>query len=244
MALCVDHYLDKGRKYQVLDLGSRISPGQDLTHRGLLADYDVDYLGVDITQGHNVDVLMEKPYRIPAKSGSMDVLFSGQTFEHIPFPWASFLEIARVLKPHGLAFLTAPSRGHLHSRYDCWRYYPDGLRSLAAWSGLQTVEAHTDFPPVVEGVNRPRPRYDYARLDTKHYYWGDSVGVFRKPTDYPTFAMTLVRLAVLWWANRIGAPPDEFIGASPPGRDDVLATRDAPRPAGARQPGEGPVDPS
>jgi hypothetical protein len=66
------------------------------------------------------------------------------------------------------------------------------------------------------------------------------VGVFRKPADYPAFAMALVRLGVLWWANRIGAPPEEFIGVSPPGREDVLATRDAPRPAGAPQPGEGP----
>lgn len=225
MALCVEHYMDKGRKYRVLDLGSRTSPGQDLTHRQLLSGYEVDYTGVDINKGRNVDVVMKKPYRIPAKSGSMDIVFSGQTFEHIPFPWASILEIARVLKPNGVAFVTAPSRGHVHSRYDCWRYYPDGLRSLAAWSGLETLEAHTDFPPVMKGVNRPRPRYDYSRLDTRHYYWGDSIGVFRKPASYPTLPMAIVRSAVLWWANRMSELPDAPAGPPVPGRDDVLAAR-------------------
>jgi SAM-dependent methyltransferase len=224
MALCVEHYMDADRAYRVLDLGSRISPGQELTHRQLLEGYDCDYTGVDINDGHNVDVVMEKPYRIPVKSRSMDVVFSGQTFEHIPFPWASILEIARVLKPNGYAFITAPSRGHVHSDFDCWRYYPDGLRALATWSRLEPVEAHTDFPPVKEGTNKPRPRYDYAELDTRNYYWGDSVGVFRKPLKYPSLPMAVLRTAVLAWANRTW---DLSKTRSPaPGRDDVLAARE------------------
>ena len=225
MALCVDHYMEKGRRYRVLDLGARISPRQELTHRQLLDGYDVDYTGVDIKNGHNVDVVMAKPYRIPVKSSTMDVVFSGQTFEHIPFPWASILEIARVLKPGGLAFVTAPSRGHLHSTYDCWRYHPDGMRSLGAWSGLETVEAHTDFPPEVEGTGRKRPRYDYSRVDP-NYYWGDSVGVFRKPSGARALPLALVRTAVLWWANRVAELPEPAPTAKAPGREDVLRRRD------------------
>jgi SAM-dependent methyltransferase len=224
MALCVEHYMEKGRRYRVLDLGARISPKQEMTHRQLLEGYDVDYTGVDISDGQNVDIVMRKPYKIPAKSRSMDVVFSGQTFEHIPFPWASILEIERVLRPGGLAFVTAPSRGHEHSKYDTWRYHPDGLRSLAAWSGLEPVEAHTDFPPEVQGTGRKRPRYDYAKVDPQ-YYWGDSVGVFRKPPGPPSLPRAVVRTAVLWWANRIGDLP-AVTGAPVPGRDDVLGIRE------------------
>jgi SAM-dependent methyltransferase len=226
MALCVERYLEKGRRYRVLDVGARVSLNQKLTHRQLLAGYDVDYTGVDIKAGRNVDVVMKKPYRIPARSGSVDVVFSGQTFEHIPFPWASILEIARVLAPGGLAFITAPSRGHVHSTYDCWRYYPDGMRALGAWSGLHTVEAHTDFPPVMQRDDGPGRRHDYARLD-KNYYWGDSVGVFRKPLRHRSLSTPVMRTVVLWWANRIGRLPDAPTQPAAPNRDDAQSVGSA-----------------
>jgi SAM-dependent methyltransferase len=235
MALCVERYLEKGRRYRVLDLGSRTPRAQKLTHRQLLAGYDVDYTGVDIRKGRNVDMVMKKPYRIPVKSGAVDVVFSGQAFEHIAFPWASMLEIARVLTSGGLAFITAPSRGHKHGRYDCWRYYPDGMRALAAWARLETLEAHTDFPPVVvvEGVNGRRVRrYDYAQLDANTpYYWGDSVGVFRKPIHYNSFSMAIVRSAVRWWANRAGGISDTPTHSKVHARDDVLGTGHPVTPA-------------
>lgn len=203
MAICVERYMEKGRPYSVLDLGSRISPGQDATHRGLLREYDCEYTGVDIRAGRNVDVVMKRPYSVPVKSNSADIVFAGQVFEHVPFFWASMLELARVMKPNGHLFVTVPSRGHVHSAYDCWRYYPDGLRAMAAFSGLELREAHTDFPPTVES-DRPRPRHDFANIDAAKYYWGDTVGVFRKPASYSSARVAVVRAVVRWWANRIG----------------------------------------
>lgn len=198
MELCIEEYMPTGGRHRVVDLGSRISDGQKLTHRELLKGRDIDYCGVDVWEGSNVDRVMSKPYRVPVKSNSADFLLSGQAFEHIPFFWASMLEIARVLRPGGTAFVTAPSRGHVHDMQDCWRYYPDGFRALAAYTKLELVEAYTDFPPM-KGI-----RHDYARVDAKHAYWGDSVGVFRKPTDYPRLTMTFVRATTRWWANRVG----------------------------------------
>jgi SAM-dependent methyltransferase len=199
MQLCIERYLDRERHYRVVDLGSRISPKQGATHRQLLAGYDCEIVGVDIQAGRNVDVVMTKPYRVPLRSASVDVIFSGQAFEHIPFFWATFLELARLLRPNGLIFLTAPSRGHMHDVYDCWRYYPDGLRAMAAFARLDVVEAFTDFPPTRDGL-----RHAYESIDAGKYYWGDSVGVFRKPRRYPYLRVSLVREVVVWWANRIG----------------------------------------
>jgi SAM-dependent methyltransferase len=209
MALCVDHYLEQGRRYRVLDLGSRISRDQQLTHRQLLADHDVEYTGVDVRKGRNVDLVMKKPYRIPVRSGTVDIVFSGQVFEHIPFPWASIMEIARVLTGGGLAFITAPSRGHVHGKHDCWRYYPDGMRALAGWSRLEPLEAHTDFPPVVQSAKRSARRFDYAKLGAhSDDYWGDTVAVLRKTRHHPSLSTAIARSIVLWWANRIGGLPD------------------------------------
>src|SRR3954469_13315655 len=113
MQLSVDTYMRKDRHYDVLDFGSQAA-GNKRTHREVLAGYDVDYVGVDVVAGENVDLVMRKPYRIPVKSNSFDLVITSSAFEHIPFMWASFLEITRVLRPGGLIFLTAPSRGHIH----------------------------------------------------------------------------------------------------------------------------------
>ena len=199
MKRLVAEYLRRGVHYRVVDFGSRISGRQRMTHRDLFAEHSCTIIGVDVTPGKNVDLLMEKPYRLPMKSNSADVVISGQVFEHIPFFWASILEIARVLKPNGLVFLTAPSRGHVHTSIDCWRYYPDGMRAIASFAGLTVLEAHTDFPPVIDGR-----RHDYQAIDTTYQYWGDTVGVFQKPARYPRVTSALVRTVVVWWANRVG----------------------------------------
>ncbi|MDN5791120.1 MAG: class I SAM-dependent methyltransferase [Micrococcales bacterium] len=121
MKQSLDAHLSRRRRYDVIDLGSAISRGQSLTHRDLLEPYLGSYTGVDIKANANVDVLMSRPYTIPCRSRSADVVISGQAFEHIPFPWATAMEIRRVLRPGGLAIITAPSRGHVHDVYDCWR---------------------------------------------------------------------------------------------------------------------------
>ena len=103
----------------------------------------------------------------PFQSHSVDVIVSGQAFEHIEFFWLTWLEMTRILKPGGLIFLVAPSRGPEH-RYpqDCWRFYPDGYRALASFGGLELVSANTDWESHADEFSAP---------------WGDTVGVFRQP---------------------------------------------------------------
>ncbi len=197
MQLSVDTYLSKDRHYDVLDFGSQVA-GDGHSHRETLMGYDVSYTGVDIAPGQNVDVVMKKPYRVPLRSSSVDVVITGQTFEHIPFMWASFMEISRVLRPGGLILLTVPSRGHIHFTADCWRFYPDSMRALAAFARLTLLEAHTDMPP-----KHPRGGVDYARVDYDRNYWGDTIGVFRKPMHYSKL-VRVVGEVVVWWANRVG----------------------------------------
>ena len=223
MALSVERYMDPGRHYDVLDFGSGTSPWQTMTHRSILEDYDIDYTGVDVREGDNIDITMTKPYKIPMKSKSVDVVLTGQVFEHVPFFWASLLEIARVMRPRAYLFMTVPSRGHVHTEEDFWRVYPDGLRAMAAWSRLVLVEAFTDFPPLYPAEQKPRPeaKHDYASIDSENYYWGDTVGVFRKPKKYPGVRAAVLRAAVLAWANKIGGI-GSVAEAKPKGRKDVL----------------------
>ena len=217
MKLCVDAYLSHDRHYDVLDLGSRRVVDTHRTHQNLLKGYDCAYRGADIVPGDNVHIVMNKPYRIPVKANSFDVVMSSQAFEHIPFPWATILEMARVTRPGGLIFVIAPSRGHRHGVTDCWRYYPDSMRALAAWARLDLLERHIDLPPTVADGER----LDYGAIDTAHYYWGDAVGVFRKP-DQPSKLVRIATELVVTWANRVGSIGHVHPTTSAPGRERVL----------------------
>lgn len=205
MKRAITDFVPRDRRLTVVDFGSgtsakRIDDG--MTHKALLErmGYDAEVIGVDVVDRLNVDLVMPKPYTVPLKSNSVDLVLSGQVFEHIPFPWASTMEIARLLRPGGLLILTAPSRGHFHTEIDCWRYYEDGIRALAAYTGLVVRRARTDHPVRSEG--RRGHVYDVVSDADKPGYWGDTVGVLQKPESFPRWRMALVRVPMLWWANR------------------------------------------
>jgi SAM-dependent methyltransferase len=160
----VRQHLDRKASLTVMDIGSYDVNG---SYKQFFDAPGWIYTGVDLAAGPNVDVVLSSPYRLPFQSHSVDVIVSGQAFEHIEFFWLTWLEMTRVLKPGGLIFLVAPSRGPEH-RYpqDCWRFYPDGYRALASFGGLELVSANTDWEPHADEFSAP---------------WGDTVGVFRQP---------------------------------------------------------------
>jgi len=143
----VDSHLGsfRNRPTRILDIGSQDVNG---TYRPLFDDPQWTYVGTDMTMGRGVDLVLSQPYRWgrQLKSSDFDVVISGQAFEHVEFPWASILEIARVLRPNGLLCMVVPSSGRQH-RYpvDCWRFYPDGLAALAGWAGLEVLQAKTHW---------------------------------------------------------------------------------------------------
>ncbi len=112
----------------ILDIGSQAVEGMQ-TYRSLFSSPAWSYRGLDVTAGANVDVVLNDPYQWhEVESETADVVVSGQALEHIEFPWETMREIARVLKPGGVACI-------IH-RYplDCWRIYPDGCYELPALS--------------------------------------------------------------------------------------------------------------
>lgn len=157
-------YLEPGRSMQILDVGSLDVNG---SYQPIFEEPVWQYRGLDLSPGPNVDIVLSTPYQFPVKSGSVDLVISGQSFEHIEFFWLTWLEMVRVLKPDGMIFLIAPSSGKQH-RYpvDCWRFFPDGFRALAKFGGMEALEVTTDWK------RHPEPGGSQ---------WGDTVGVFRKP---------------------------------------------------------------
>jgi SAM-dependent methyltransferase len=155
----------------ILDIGSQDVNG---SYRQLFSQPNWTYTGLDMAAGHNVDIVVRTPYVWhEVASGSSDVVISGQAFEHIPYFWITMLEIARVLKTGGLCCILAPSSGPEH-RYpvDCWRFYPDGMVSLAQFARMEILEAVTQWDDLGDATSDA---------------WHDSMLVCRKP-DRGTWA--------------------------------------------------------
>lgn len=156
----------EGEALEILDLGSCDVNG---TYKSLFDVPSWRYIGADMSQGINVDIVLSDPYNWrEIESSSIDVLISGQAFEHIEFFWLTMLEIARVLKAGGLCCIIAPSAGFEHKYpVDCWRFYQDGFSALARFAQLDVLEVTTQTEDL--------------RYKDNSDIWKDTVLICRKP---------------------------------------------------------------
>jgi SAM-dependent methyltransferase len=159
-------YASKISNPQIVEIGSRDVNG---TLRRQ-APQPSTYIGLDMEAGPGVDQVLADPYQIPLSDQSVDVIVSSSCFEHVEFFWLSYLEMLRVLRPHGLLYINAPSNGIFH-RYpqDCWRFFPDSAQALARWGMRNNYQAQ-----VLESF-----------VGTKdNDWWCDSVMIFIKDPQY------------------------------------------------------------
>ena len=150
--------LERRSPLKVLDVGGRNVNG---SYAEVFCQGNVVYLGADLQPGEGVSIILRDPYKLPLDGSSIDIVVSGQTFEHCEFFWLLFSEMVRVLKNDGFIFLIAPSAGRIH-RYpvDCYRFFPDAYRALAKYTDCRLIDVWHD--------NRG--------------LWNDLVGVFMNKT--------------------------------------------------------------
>ncbi|MBI1889904.1 MAG: methyltransferase domain-containing protein [Burkholderiales bacterium] len=166
-----DKYLapKQNEALRIIDIGAQ-EVHENGSYKPLFKDFtNWKYQGVDMVAGNNVDIVLQDPYDWKQiDSNSVDVVISGQAFEHIEFFWITMLEVARVLRPGGICCIIAPSGGYEH-RYpvDCWRFYPDGFTALAKYARLDPVEVYTQWE-------------DLSAYDPGTNCWHDSVLIAKK----------------------------------------------------------------
>lgn len=126
---------------RVLEVGSK---GSD-AYRQMpsIMGYDLEYVGMDIERGINVDVIVRDNYNwTEFEDNSFDVVISGQVFEHVEFFWLTFNEMVRVLKPNGYMCVIVPRQWKQHRcPKDCWRFLSDSMRALAKWGKVNCIRA-------------------------------------------------------------------------------------------------------
>ncbi len=145
MTAFIEKYLSKydDTDISILDIGSQNVGTHDKgTYRHLFDRPDWKYCGLDVSEGENVDIVIDDYYNwseIP--DNSYDVIISGQALEHIEYVWLTMKEVARILKTGGYCCLIAPSKGPEHKYpLDCWRILPDGMKALAKYANLSVLD--------------------------------------------------------------------------------------------------------
>jgi len=116
---------------RVLDVGSRDENG---SYRPLVEAKGWRYVGVDIREGTNVDLIVSEDALWTA--GMYDAIISGSTIEHVLDLKQWIVQVARLLKPEAwlLVYTHHAWPEHRHP-VDCWRVLPDGLRWLFDQAG-------------------------------------------------------------------------------------------------------------
>jgi SAM-dependent methyltransferase len=72
-------------------------------------------------------------------NASFDYIVCTEVLEHTLQPFNACAEMFRLVRPGGYLFLTVPYNFRIHGpRPDCWRFTPDGLRTLL--SAFQIIE--------------------------------------------------------------------------------------------------------
>ena len=166
-----EKYLDDRThtKLIIIDIGSYDFNG---SYKPIFNNPLWKYIGVDMEHGKNVDIVIKSLYKwteIP--SNFADVVISGQTFEHIEYPWRTMKEIRRILKPNAISCIIVPSSGPEHRfPLDCWRIYPDGLNAIAKFADMDIVETYCQY----ENQNYQN---DGSNM------WKDSVLIAKKPNS-------------------------------------------------------------
>jgi SAM-dependent methyltransferase len=122
-----------------------------------------NYVGLDFQKGDGVDIILQDAYSFPLPDNYADIVVTSSCFEHSEMFWLTFLEGVRILKPRGLFYINAPSRGQYHAYpVDCWRFYPDADKALQTWAKRNGYNVNVEYKTMMEGV------------------WGDFVVVYRK----------------------------------------------------------------
>jgi len=121
-------YFKNNTNKTVYDIGSYDVNGN---HKNDVTNLKFNYIGVDVLQGPNVDLVVDSNFNYSKLYNQCDYIISGSCLEHVEAPWLFALEIYKSLKPNGICIIILPFKIKEH-RYplDCYRILPDGLKYL------------------------------------------------------------------------------------------------------------------
>jgi len=125
VAATVKKWLTSKLPEPVVDLGGR---GYREWMAGLISQ---PFETWDYIAARDVTRVVDAMHMRDIKSASVGSVVCVSALEHFEKPWAAAAQIARVVRPGGLLFVSAPFVFPFHEEpHDYWRYTPDALRVL------------------------------------------------------------------------------------------------------------------
>jgi len=182
--------LRKLKSGRFLEIGSRARSG--ISRRELLTPVGWEYVGFDVLEGENVDVVGDahelSSYFPP---DHFDAIGAFAVLEHILMPWKLAVELNKVMKIGAVGFFVTHQSYPIHDEpWDFWRYSDRAWQSiLNVATGFEIIEAKMSEPAFLVA------KHGHAAVDTCEQYVGylSSVVVFRK-----------VRHTALRWDVKLG----------------------------------------
>ena len=142
---------------QVLDIGAQDINGNnyDAIALGKFNEKYVNYHGLDLSNGFNVDLVMD--IQDLQVENYFDIIISSNCLEHDDFFWETFIKMSKILKVHGFLYVSVPSTAAIH-RYpvDNWRMFPDAAHALSKYGkkfGLFMHVVHAEIVPGYGDLN-------------------------------------------------------------------------------------------
>lgn len=162
-----DRFFDRlaSGAWDVLEVGTRGWDGREPRHHKarVMGNPANRWTGCDALPGPGVDVvadLCELSRHFPA--GRFGAAVVPAVLEHVARPWEAAAELAKVVRPGGLLFVsTHHTFPHHEYPRDYFRFTADGLRALfGAWSGWRVLSAEHEFPCKVVPMGNLWPHAD------------------------------------------------------------------------------------
>lgn len=136
----------------VLEIGSRARSA--ITRRSSVPAH-LDYVGMDILPGPNVDVVGDA-HALETLFGREKFVaaFSFSVFEHLAMPWKVALELNRVLRVGGLVFTQTHQTWPIHEEpWDFWRFSKHSWQTLFnSATGFEIVETAHGEPARIHSL--------------------------------------------------------------------------------------------
>ena len=140
LSVRIAQHIRRQRHGRFLDVGG----GTGGSSRHLAGRYQWNALDI-VTESD--DVILADICDCPeVPDATFDIVFSRNTYEHLPRPWRAAAETARILKPGGLALVSTCFAWRFHPvPGDYFRFSHMGLELLFEDAGLETITSGYDL---------------------------------------------------------------------------------------------------
>ncbi len=113
----------------------------DKPYLPLLNAYVASYVGADLQDNPQADVIIDTSGTVDLPDASADVVLSTQVLEHVSSPDLYLRECYRLLSAEGLLIISTHGHWPYHPHpTDYWRWTNEGLKKIIAENGFEVIQ--------------------------------------------------------------------------------------------------------